>query len=131
MKYLLDVNALVALGHSSHIHHIRATSWFAAVKPTATAMCTCAITELGFVRVAVRTGLQLDVPTARKALAALKASSPIPFEMISDGLGADKLPGFARTPNKLTDGHLFELAKLNGTQLATLDTGIPGALLLP
>jgi predicted nucleic acid-binding protein len=34
-------------------------------------------------------------------------------------------------PNKLTDGHLLELARHHGAKLATLDTGIPGALLIP
>jgi hypothetical protein len=30
-----------------------------------------------------------------------------------------------------TDGHLLELARTHQAQLATLDTGIPGALLIP
>lgn len=131
MNFLPDVNTLVALGHSAHAHHARAAAWFLSIKAPAARLCTCAITELGFVRVAVQTGLQIDVLSARRALAALKASSPIPFAMIEDALGADKLPAFARTPNKLTDGHLLALAKKHGAQLATLDAGIPGALLLP
>jgi predicted nucleic acid-binding protein len=130
VNFLLDINTLIALGHSAHVHHSRATTWFRSVKVPATRLCTCAITELGFVRVAVQTGLQMDVHSARKALAALKASSAIRFELIEDALGADKLPAFARTPSKLTDGHLLELAKRHGAQLATLDTGIPGALIL-
>jgi hypothetical protein len=83
------------------------------------------------VRVAVQTSLQVDVPAARKALARLKASSPMAFELLEDGIGADRLPAFARTPGKLTDGHLLELARKHGAMLATLDAGIPGALLLP
>ena len=82
-------------------------------------------------RVAVHTCLQLDVTAARKALANFKASSPVPVELLEDGIGAYRLPAFARTPGKLTDGHLLELAKKHGAILATLDTGIPGALLLP
>jgi predicted nucleic acid-binding protein len=131
VNFLPDVNTLIALGHSAHVHHSRATTWFLSVKVPSARLCTCAMTELGFVRVAVQTGLQLDVLSARRALAALKTSSAIPFAMIEDALGADKLPAFARTPNKLTDGHLLELARKHGAQLATLDTGIPGALLLP
>jgi hypothetical protein len=53
------------------------------------------------------------------------------FELLEDGIGADRLPAFARTPGKLTDGHLLELARKHGAMLATLDAGIPGALLLP
>jgi predicted nucleic acid-binding protein len=131
MKYLLDVNALIALAHSAHVHHPRAIAWFLNARSAATGLCTCAITELGFVRVAVKTGLQVDVPAARKALFALKDSSSVPFQMIGDALGADQLPAFARTPNKLTDGHLIELARQNGVQLVTFDHGITGALMPP
>jgi predicted nucleic acid-binding protein len=131
LKHLLDINALIALGHSAHVHHARAINWYRSLPAPTTMLCTCAITELGFVRVAVQTGLQADVPAARKALAALETSGGIPFEMINDALGADKLPAFARTPAKLTDGHLLELARANQAQLATLDTGIPGAAVLP
>jgi predicted nucleic acid-binding protein len=131
MKHLLDINALLALGHVSHVHHPRAIAWYQSVQKSATSLCTCAITELGFVRISVQAGLQPDVPSARRALAALKSSSPIAFELLEDAHGADKLPAFARTPNKLTDGHLLELARHHRAQLATLDTGIPGASVLP
>lgn len=131
MKYLLDINTLIALAHTGHVHHARATGWYRSVQSRASALCTCAITELGFVRVAVQTSLQTDVPCARKALAGFKASSPIPIEVLGDDLGVDKLPAFARTPAKLTDGHLLELAERHQAQLATLDTGIPGAVVLP
>ena len=94
-------------------------------------ICTCAITELGFVRVAVQAGLQSDVASARQALIALKSSSSIPFVLVEDALGADRLPAFAKTPLKLTDGHLLELARAHQAQFATLDTGIPGATVLP
>ncbi len=131
MKHLLDINALIALGHTSHVHHARATAWYCSVMGPDSAICTCAITELGFVRVSVQAGLQSDVVAARKALAALKATSAIPFELISDSLGADRLPAFAKTPPKLTDGHLLELAREHQARLATLDTGIPGAVVFP
>jgi toxin-antitoxin system PIN domain toxin len=131
VRYLLDINTLIALGHTSHVHHARALAWFKSVKNTSTGLCTCAITELGFVRVTVQTSLQNDIPSARKALAMLKASSAIPVEILPDAVGVDKLPAFAKTPNKLTDGHLLELARHHGVQLATLDAGIPGAVLLP
>jgi predicted nucleic acid-binding protein len=131
VKYLLDINTLIALGHTSHAHHTRATAWYSSVMGPDSALCTCAITELGFVRVSVQAGLQSDVVSARKALAALKATSAIPFELIGDSLGADRLPAFARTPPKLSDGHLFELAREHQARLATLDTGIPGAVVFP
>ncbi|MDP2137655.1 MAG: hypothetical protein Q8J74_07355 [Candidatus Didemnitutus sp.] len=131
MKHLLDINTLIALGPTSHAHHTRATAWYRSVSANGATLCTSAITELGFVRVSVQTGLQTDVPAARRALAAIKSSSVIPFLLIEDALGVDKLPAFAKTPRKLTDGHLLELARTHHAQSATLDKGIPGAVLLP
>jgi predicted nucleic acid-binding protein len=130
VKYLLDINTLIALAHTAHVHHARAIAWYRSLPQTAT-LCTCAITELGFLRVAVQVGLQSDVAAARKALASLKTSGAIAFEMLNDALGADRLPAFAKTHSKLTDGHLLELARANHARLSTLDTGIPGADLLP
>ncbi len=54
-----------------------------------------------------------------------------PFTLLSDALGVDRLPAYAKVPNKLTDGHLLGLARHHGAKLATLDTGILGALLIP
>ena len=130
MKYLLDINALIALGHTSHIHHARMIQWYKSILRKATVLHTCSISELGFVRVSVQAGLQSDVASARTALARLKASSKIPFTLLPDDLGVDRLPAYTKTPNKLTDGHLLELARHHGARLANLDAGIPGALLI-
>lgn len=127
MRYLFDVNTLVALGHTGHVHHAKAVAWFAAALASANGFHTCAITELGFVRVAVTVGLQPDVSVARAALDALKASSKVRFELIPDDLGAANLPAFVKTPSAITDGHLLELAKKNSMKLVTLDRGIRGA----
>ena len=131
MKFLLDINALIALAHACHVRHAQASAWYRSVPGADTTLCTCAITELGFVRVSVQAGLQLDVASAKKALAALKSTSAVPFELLGDSLGTDRLPAFAKTPAKLTDGHLLELAREHHAQLATLDTGVPGAVLVP
>lgn len=132
MRYLLDVNTLVALGHTRHVHHERAQLWQGGrLSPVADVLGTCAITELGFVRVSVQSGLQADVAMARLALAKLKATGPVGLELWGDGIGADRLPAYVRKPAELTDGHLLELARVHGASLVTLDVSIPGALLLP
>ena len=105
--------------------------WYQSILGEETSLHTCSICELGFVRVSVQAGLQSDVASSRTALAQLKASSKILFTLLSDDLGADCLPAYAKVPNKLTDGHLLELARHHGAKLATLDTGIPGAFLIP
>ena len=52
MTYLLDVNALVALGFVNHEFHDRVVSWLRA--QNSLVLATCSITELGFVRVLVQ-----------------------------------------------------------------------------
>lgn len=120
---------LVALGHTLHVHHVQAQRWLAGLDPESE-LGTCAITELGFVRVSVQAGLQPDVSTARVALRKLKASSPVRFGLWPDALGADRLPRHVKGPGELTDGHLLELAREHRARLVTLDLGIPGAMLI-
>jgi len=119
---------LIALGHTGHVFHAKASHWFLSVAATARGFHTCSITEIGFVRVSVVTGLQPDIITAKQALDALKSSSKIRFELISDDVGVAQLPAFVKRPQAITDGHLFELARKNSMQLVTFDQGIPNAL---
>ncbi|MBE7540493.1 MAG: VapC toxin family PIN domain ribonuclease [Opitutaceae bacterium] len=128
MRYLLDVNVLLALAHTGHTLHPKAIAWYAMVAKSATGFHTCSITELGFVRISVVTGLQSDIESARQALDELKSSSQVRFELISDDLGASQLPSFVKKVRSITDGHLCELAKRNSMQLVTLDRGIPNSL---
>jgi predicted nucleic acid-binding protein len=131
VRYLLDVNTLVALGHTLHVHHGRAQQWLKSVTSTAEVLGTCSITELGFVRVSVQAGLQPDVRTAVTALLKLKTSSPVKAELWADALGADQMPKHVKKPADLTDGHLMELARSYNAHLVTLDTHIPGTVLIP
>ena len=128
MRYLLDVNALIALAHTGHVFHDQARNWFRSVAATARGFHTCSITEIGFVRVSVVTGLQPDIMTAKQALDALKSSSKVRFELISDDVGVAQLPAFVKKPQAITEGHLFELARKNAMELVTFDQGIPNAL---
>jgi predicted nucleic acid-binding protein len=128
MRYLLDVNALIALAHTGHALHSKAISWYGSVSKSAVGFHTCAITELGFVRVSVMTGLQPDIEAAKQALDGLKSSSKVRFELIPDDIGVAQLPSFVKKPQSVTDGHLIELARRHSMRLATLDQGIPGAL---
>ncbi|MEO5958943.1 MAG: TA system VapC family ribonuclease toxin [Opitutaceae bacterium] len=132
MTHLLDVNALLALVHQSHPHHQRVRLWLAGLQKTARqTLATCAITELGFLRVSVQAGLLPDVFAARSALAAFKASKGSDFVFLPDGLGADRLPAYVSKPAQITDGHLLQLAGVNRVQFVTLDSGIAGAVLIP
>jgi predicted nucleic acid-binding protein len=130
VTYLLDVNALLALGHTAHVHHGRVAAWVASLE-RADALATCSITELGFVRIAPQARLCPSVTVARELLAQMRGSTRPPFVRLVDHLGADALPDWADTPGATTDGHLSALAIERACRLATLDEGIPGSFLIP
>lgn len=131
MNWLLDVNALIALAHQGHAEHQRAIRWFASLIGTEARLQTCAITEMGFVRVSIQAGFESNAPDAAETLRGLKESSRLPFDFIADSLGADRLPAYVLGARQVTDGHLLELANETSSQLASLDKGIPGACLIP
>jgi predicted nucleic acid-binding protein len=133
MRYLLDVSALVAFGFYEHEFHARMASWAKDLESTPeTEFLTCSITELGFVRVLSQTTQYgATVADARGLLLHLKANEPIKFAFISDQHDVAHLPPWVKTPKQITDGHLERLAKAHDGVLATLDTKIPRAFLIP
>jgi hypothetical protein len=130
MKYLFDVNVLVALGIFHHVFHNRVTVW--AISLEGAHLMTCSITELGFVRVASQAPhYGFTVQQAQTLLSSLKSSNKMPLMFLPDGVDIARLPAWVKTPKQTTDGHLLQLANANGAVLATLDERIPGAFLIP
>jgi predicted nucleic acid-binding protein len=130
MKYLLDVNVLVALGIFHHKFHDRVVAWTTSQKGAQ--LMTCSITELGFVRVAAQAPVYgFSVQQARTLLLSLKKNSGLPLSFLPDSNDISALPKWVKSPKQTTDGHLLQLASANGAVLATLDEGIPGAFLIP
>jgi toxin-antitoxin system PIN domain toxin len=132
MTYLLDVNALLALGYTAHEHHERAEAWLLDRRQqVGFSLATCALTELGFVRVAAGpAAYAVDLETAKAALIQLKTNPRVKFVFLNDDLGVERLPEWVRKPSQTTDGHLMALASAHGAKLATFDTAIPGAELM-
>jgi predicted nucleic acid-binding protein len=133
MRYLLDVNALVALGFFEHAFHARVASWVRRLKSHAGGeLLTCSITELGFVRVLSQARQYgFTVSQARSLMTKLKKSEAVSFGFIADDHDVSRLPAWAKTAKQTTDGHLAELAAAHDAELATLDERIPGAFLIP
>ena len=130
MRYLPDVNALVAFGLLDHQFHTRVRTWMRSenLHP----FLTCSITELGFVRVLSQVpGYGYNVTEAKDVLLRLKADKTIPLVFVPDANDISRLPGWVKTPKQTTDGHLVALAAAHEAVLATLDRGIPGAYLIP
>ena len=129
MIYLLDVNALVALGFVNHEFHDRVVSWIRA--QTSPTLATCPITELGFVRVLAQApSYGFTIPQARALLMRLKDASNARVTFMPDQHDVSHLPTWVRIAKQITDGHLSKLASANGAVLATLDENIPGSHLI-
>lgn len=134
MIFLLDVNVLLALGYTAHVHHTRVEYWLADRRdrcaPSEVKLATCPTTELGFIRVAFGPArLTPNVAEARSDLERPKLRERMLF--FSDRVVGNALPGWVTKPAHTTDGHLLMLAKANGARLATLDRFIPDAELIP
>ena len=133
MRYLLDVNALIALGIDHHIFHTRVENWLTSLASNAIPkLATCSITELGFVRVSSQVSTySITLDQAKTLLSQLKRSKSYDFRFIADKNDMSRLPAWVKLSKQSTDGHLWQLAKSNRAVLATLDQGIPDAFEIP
>ena len=133
MKYLLDVNALVALGFLEHQFHNRVTNWINdLISKGVPEVASCSITELGFIRVLAQAPqYEVSVEQARILLTRLKIKKTLKFTFVVDDQEVSKLPAWVKTAKQITDGHLVQVAKAQGAVLATLDRKIPTALVIP
>ena len=128
--YLLDVNLLIALAWPTHIHHVRARTWFH--KNASDGWATCPFTQCAFIRLSSNAKIIADAVSPQEARAFL-------IEMVShkkhvfwpDTIPADD-PIFDELliagHRQVTDAFLLALAiKKKGT-LATIDNGIRSML---
>lgn len=128
MRYLLDVNVLIALGIRQHQFHVRVSRWVHSQLDSE--FLTCSIAEIGFLRIVTQAPIySVDLGQAKAILIAAKASVPLGF--IADANDISSLPPWVNRPWQVTDGHLAQLASAHGAVLATLDQGILGAHLIP
>jgi predicted nucleic acid-binding protein len=129
VKYLLDVNALIALGVRQHLFHGRVSNWVRA-QPKSTQLLTCSIVALGFVRILSQIPTyQFSVREANSLLSVIGRAYAILF--VADHRDLMHLPKWVKSHKQLTDGHLVDLAHAHTALLATFDKAIPGAFLIP
>jgi hypothetical protein len=116
MKYLLDVNALIASIWTDHVDHSLADSWL-----QGKSIATCPLSELGFLRISTHPkALDAAMADARKLLEDFLSKHQVEF--IPDDLRA--LEAKATKSEHVTDLYLAELAVKNNLKLATLDMGV-------
>lgn len=127
-RYLLDVNVLIALAVSRHVHHVRAHNWFA----TTDGWATTPFTEAAFVRLLTNravVGIEVAMARALQMLRQLHDDERHSFladdaSLASPHISLDRLT----SSRDVTDVHLVDVAARTGSTLATLDRGIPAML---
>jgi predicted nucleic acid-binding protein len=122
VKYLLDVNALIAWHHANAQDHAAFHAWRKA--NSRGTLLSCAITELGFVRVSMQV-FRYESERAYAALAEMKRY----LRFVAD-LPPPHLPAWSITAARTTDAYLAQVAAHHHAQFATFDTGIPGATII-
>lgn len=134
MKHLLDVNILVAWGWSDHEDHDRVATWIGKQMQTKDAvLMTSPIPQLGFIRVSVqRTAGNVSVREASEVLSGMLESLGSCHHFLADNRApAEGFADWCGSASRTTDAHLLALAEKHNARLATLDTKIPGAFVLP
>lgn len=125
VKYLADVNVLIALVDEDHEHHKMVKRWFDTSGNRDWGVC--AFTEAGFLRVAANPKVgSLSVAEATHALAILSKHSGYRLWPISEGW-ADLVEPFRERVfghQQITDAYLLGLAVKAGGVLVTMDKGV-------
>jgi len=114
MKYLLDVNVLLAAILRGNAHHAAAMSWLKGRD-----IVLCPICELGFLRISSnrKIGGALTMENARRSLEQFARERKA--SRIADDL--DALASHPRASDEVTDHYLADLAAKHGIKLSTLD----------
>lgn len=122
MVGLLDVNVLVALLVPEHVHHAAAMAWFT-TEATQHGWATCAVTELGVIRVCAQLpGGYWPPETTADRLLLLTATSH-EYVFWPDAVSPAAMPEVrtASTGKQITDRYLLGLARRHGGRLITFD----------
>lgn len=119
MKYLLDVNAMLAALLPAHADRARFVAWAGRRRPAD--FVTCALTELGFIRVAA-VAYGYSVADARAMLRQHRRDGVGYLEALPRP--AEVMPGWVQGHRQTTDGYLCAVAAAHGLKLATFDTDI-------
>jgi predicted nucleic acid-binding protein len=133
MKYLLDVNVLVAWGWQNHEFHTPIAKWIESVKSLDSdhRIFTSPITQLGFVRVSIQISHgQVSCQQAGQLLKNMLASLGSKYGFLPDDIPSYEWPGWCKGSAQTTDAHLQKLARSHGAVLATMNKRIPDAFLI-
>lgn len=122
LRYLVDVNVLIARLFESHEHHRAALKWF---QTPGLQWALCSWTEAGFLRFATRPD-RLSMAEATGILDRLAQHPGCHYHPIADSWSTLTKPFFHRLHGhrQVTDAWLLGMAIQDGLALATFDRAI-------
>ncbi len=135
MKYLFDINALIALAWPQQTQHPQMQMWFD--KNSSDGWATCALTQAGFMRILTQPAFAMlhRLETIKLSHATLLLQTNVTHkkhQFLDLNFGFDKVlstcTGGLQGHRQITDAYLLTLAVQNKRQLVTFDAGI-GSLL--
>ena len=126
-RALLDVNVLIALLDTDHLHHTRAAAWLA--ENIKSGWASCVITQNGCVRIMSQPGYPNALPAAGVAQRLREATLaehhlfvPGDVSLLDEQhFDADQLLGH----RQVTDAYLLGLAVRHGLRFVTFDANMP------
>jgi uncharacterized protein len=131
LSWLLDANALIALGWPAHQHHDAVHSWFA--HHAAEGWFTTATTQSAFLRIVSQPSFSPNPVTVTMAAAALQQTVDHPHHRLlalDFGFEAvlDHCTGGLFGHRQVADAWLLTAAARRGACLVSFDTGLPHLL---
>lgn len=127
MRYLLDVNVLIALIDPVHIRHHDAHAWFSTTAGRSWA--TCPLTENGVLRIAGHTHYRNSPGSPAAVVGALRSLTRLPgHEFWPDDISLlqnkEVQTAYLSNAGQVTDTYLLALARAHGGRLATFDRSL-------
>lgn len=122
---LLDTNVLLALAWPNHQHHAAAHRWFRA--EAAQGWASCAVTQLGFVRLSSNPAYTAAAVPPQQAVSLLRQLLLHKSHRFWPSPDASKPVIYLQTLGhpQVNDAYLVEVARRNRGRLVTLDSRLP------
>jgi toxin-antitoxin system PIN domain toxin len=131
LSWLLDANALIALGWPAHEHHETMRGWFK--QHAQSGWATTALTQAAFVRIVSQPAFAGRLVTvAQVAELMLRNTAHPAHRLLALDFGFEQVLGCCTGGlfghRQITDAYLLTAAARHGARLLTFDTGIPQLL---
>ena len=128
---MLDTNLLLALAWPNHQHHAEAHAWFAAHGQKGWA--TCALTQLGFIRLSANPAYTPDAVSPREAAALLRRWTQLKSHSFWASPAADDPATYVHSigHQQVNDAWLVAVARHHLGRLVTFDTRLPAHAIDP